>query len=79
MILTTEFSTTVNMISNCKHITIKQNHLAINKFLIKQNLLASNKFLIMVKSRQAVPTMQNVKKVKGEMKRFPWCTHVVED
>ena len=66
MILTTEFSTTVNMIANCKYIKIKQNHLAINKFLI------------MVKSRQAVPTMQKCKKkVKG--KRFSLCTHVVEN
>ena len=66
MILTTEFSTTVNMIANCKYIKIKQNHLAINKFLI------------MVKSRQAVPTMQKCKKkVKG--KRCSLCTHVVEN
>ena len=34
MILTTEFSTTVNMIANCKYIKIKQNHLAINKLHI---------------------------------------------
>ena len=49
---------------NCKYITIKQNHLAFNKFLIKQNLLIINKFLIMVKSRQAVLTMQKCKKGK---------------
>ena len=45
MILTTELSTAVNMIANCKYIKIKQNHLAINRFLI------------MVKSRQAMATM----------------------